>query len=197
MQSTRRRFLKQSVAAATAVLPASAEVFAQGRTASSAQSHNVLRAVAEIVLPVSELHQDGIDRVLAGFQSWQDGFEPVAEMDHPYLTSSEIQYGPADPRPRWQAQLEALELEAQKKYGFAFAKLEARDKRQMIERAMRDDRLDRLPNVAEAHHIAVALAAYFYGTSEATDLCYDAEIGRWGCHGLEAGVPEPQRRQRR
>jgi hypothetical protein len=120
-----------------------------------------------------------------------DGFEPVAELNHPYLSSSEIQYGPPDPRPRWQSQLEGLELESQKKYAMAFAQLGIRERRQMIERAIRDDRLDRLPPTAEAQHVAVALAAHFYASADATDLCYNAAIQRWGCHGLEAGAVKP------
>jgi hypothetical protein len=174
-----------------------AELFGQAERAKQPISQQVLRAVGEVVLPTSELGKDGIDKVVSGFQSWLDGFQPVAELDHPYLSSSEIQYGPPDPRPRWQAQLEAFELEAQKKYGGGFVELGIRERRQMIEHGMRDDRLDRLPAPAEAHHVATGLLAYFYATPEATDVCYDAAIGRFGCQGLEAGVQKPSARQRR
>jgi hypothetical protein len=200
MASTRRRFLKDSAAAVTAAgvfsAPA-AELLRQTAPTKQLVSQQTLQAVGEVVLPSSELGKDGIGKVVAGFQTWLDGFEPVAELDHPYLSSSEIQYGPPDPRPRWQTQLEALELEAQKKYGSSFGALGPRERRQMIERAMRDDRLDRLPPTAEAHHVATGLLAYFYATPEATDLCYEAAIGRFGCQGLEAGAQKPSARSRR
>src|ERR1043166_7516145 len=169
MKTTRRGFLKQSAAAVA--LPVPMELLGQAQRTKPSMPQQTLEAVAEIVLPVSELGKDGLAKALAGFQSWSDGFEPVAELDHPYLSSSEIQYGPPDPRPRWQAQLEALDIEAGKKYGTGLAQLATRERRQMIERAIRDDRLDRLPATAEAHHVAVALASYFYSTSDATDLC--------------------------
>src|SRR5437867_2683704 len=111
MKSTRRRFLKQSAAALTAAgaLPVPVELFAQAQRAKPAIPQESLLALAEVVLPVSELGKEGTAKVLSGFQAWLDGFEPAAELDHPYLSSSEIQYGPPDPRPRWQAQLEALD----------------------------------------------------------------------------------------
>jgi hypothetical protein len=200
MATSRRRFLKESAAAVTAagIFPApAAELLGQAQRPKQALPQDTLRSIGDVALPASELGKDGIAKVVAGFQTWLDGFEPVAELDHPYLSSSEIQYGPPDPRPRWQAQLEALELESQKKYGVGFAQIGIRERRQMLERGMRDDRLDRLGPVAEANHVAVALLAYFYATPEATDLCYDAAISRWGCQGLEAGVQKPSSRQRR
>jgi len=199
MKKSRRHFLKQSVAAITAAgaSPAAGlELVGQPQRPKQALSGAVMQAIAEVVLPVTELGDDGIRKVVSGFQSWLDGFEPVAELDHPYLSSSEIQYGPPDPRPRWQAQLEGFDLEAEKKYGSAFAQLRTQDRRLMIERAIRDERSDRLPSVAEAHHVAVALLAYFYSTPAATDMCYDAMIERWGCHGLETGTQKPASRGR-
>ena len=49
---------------------------------------------------------------------------PVAELDHYYLWTDEIGYGPADPAPLWTSQLEALELEAEKRHGASFAELD-------------------------------------------------------------------------
>lgn len=195
MKNSRREFLKDSAAAITAVGAPKAWI-AQAPRPKPPLTTAVLQAIAEVVLPATALGSDGISKVLTGFRSWLDGFEPVAEMDHPYLTSSEIRYGPPDPGPRWQSQLEALDLEAQKKYGNGFAQLGLRERRQMIELAMREDRLDRLPATADAHHIAVALVSYFYSTPDATDLCYEASIRRWGCGGLEAGVQKPAPRGR-
>jgi hypothetical protein len=52
-------------------------------------------------------------------------------------------------------------------------------------------RLDRMPSVAEASHVAVALIAHFYDSSEANDLCYEAKIGKATCRPLEASARKP------
>ena len=190
MKHSRRRFLKQSVVTVTAMgIPAVAEP--QARRSRTPLSKDVLQAVAEVVLPLSELKADGVARVVGDFQKWLDEFEPVAEQDHPYLTSSDITYGPSDPRGRWQAQLEALDIEAQKEIGKPFQSLSTADRRRAIERATRTERLDRLPAVADASHVAIGLAAFFYATPEANDLCYEAAIGRTRCRGLESGPQKP------
>jgi len=190
MKHSRRRFLKHSVAAVTAVgVPVTAEP--QARRSRTPLSKDVLHAVAEVVLPATELKPDGVARVVGDFQKWLDEFEPVAEQDHPYLTSSEIVYGPADPRGRWQAQLEALDIQAQKELGKPFQSLSTAERRRAIERAIRSERLDRLPAIAEASHIAIGLTAFFYSTPEANDLCYESAIGRTRCRGLESGPQKP------
>lgn len=196
-KTSRRRFLKQSVAALSAVgLPAYSKARGQVEGGKRPLAPEVLRSMAEVVLPSSELKAEGIARVVSEFESWLDGFEPVAELDHPY-GSPEILYGPPDPWPRWQSQLEALELEAQKKHGTSFQKLAGSEKRRLVERQLRAERLERLPDPAEAHHVAVGLLAYFYSTPEANDLCYEATIGRWNCRGLDSGPAKPARLSKR
>ena len=190
-QHSRRRFLKNSVGALTAMgMPIVAESQARRQT-KTPLTKDVLQAVAEVVLPASELKSDGVTRVVADFQKWVDDFEPVAEQDHPYLSSSDIVYGPADPRGRWQAQLEALEIESQKELGKPFRNLSVAERRRAIERAIRAERLDRLPTPAEAPHIAIGVVAFFYSTSEANDICYESAIGRWNCRGLDSGPRKP------
>jgi hypothetical protein len=39
--------------------------------------------------------------------------------------------------------------------------------------------------------VAVALLAHFYGTPAATDLCYNAQIGRQTCRPLSAQARKP------
>ena len=189
-QHSRRRFLKESAAALTAMgIPVAGQ--AQTRRPKVPLAGEVLQAVAEVVLPSAELKSDGVNRIAGDFQKWLDDFDPVAEQEHPYLSSSDITYGPPDPRGRWQAQLEALDIEARKDTGKAFRTLSIAERRRAIERAIRGERLDRLPAPAEASHVAIAVTAFFYSTSEANDLCYDAAIGRWKCRGLESGPQKP------
>lgn len=190
-KTPRRKFLKQSVAALSALgLPACRGVSSDA-LARAALRVETLQALGEVVLPAAELKPQGVTRIVAGFEEWLREFEPVAEMDHPYLDSSEIRYGSADPGPRWQSQLDALEMEAQKKYSKSFRELDRAVRRELVERQIRNDRLDRLPAIAEAQHVALGLLAYFYSTPEANDLCYEAAIERWACRGLETAPQKP------
>ncbi len=169
---------------------------ARGRTSSRLANEAVLEAVAEATLPVEALGAAGVARVVDGFQGWLDAYEPVAELNHPYLTH-ELRYAPADPGPRWQAQLDALDTEAPKRHGKPFPELSVAERRTLLEPELREDRLASLPNTTRARHVAMGLLAYFYSTPEATDLCYEADISRFDCRGLQdlAAPPRPLRRE--
>src|ERR1044071_4071529 len=97
---SRRSFIKNSLTAVTTLaIPVAAE--AQTRRVKTPLSKDVLQAVAEVILPQSELKATCMTRIVGDFEKWFDGFEPVAEQDHPYLSSSDIVYGPPDPRGLW------------------------------------------------------------------------------------------------
>jgi hypothetical protein len=153
----------------------------------------MLAAVGDAVLPLSELGPEGIARVVADFRSWLDGYAPAAELSHNYLTTdwAVINYGPPHPSPRWASQLEALELVAQRRHGVSFLELAVEERRALIRRRIRGDSLDRLPHATEARHIAVALVAYFYATSEANDLCHRAAVGANTPRSLEQAGERP------
>lgn len=160
-------------------------------TSSSRLDRATLEAVGRIVLPVQALGDDGVSTVLDEFEAWVKDFEPVAELDHPYLWTDEIRYGPPDPAPRWASQLEALELEATKRHGASYAELDAAERKAILERQLPSDVGSDLPYAGEATHVAVGLLAYFYRTSRAHDLGYEAVIEKQTCRGLDTGPDEP------
>lgn len=143
-------------------------------------------------MPASELGADGVRRAVGAFVEWQEAFEPVAELDHPYLWSDELRYGPPDPRPGWAAQLRALDLEAEKRHGRGFASLERDERSALLRSHLPTDLPSSLPHASEATHVALALAAWYFATPAANDLCYEARIGRHGCSGLATVADEPQ-----
>lgn len=150
-----------------------------------------LRAVAETVLPTGALGADGTERALRGFVAWIDAFEPAAELDHPYLTG-ELRYGAPHPGPRWASQLQAMELESLRRTGASLLDRPEGERVALLEEAIREEDSAGLPgDPARADHVAVGLLSWFYGTSEANDLCYRAEIGRHGCRGIETLPEEP------
>ncbi|HLE69933.1 MAG TPA: hypothetical protein VJH87_09650, partial [Vicinamibacteria bacterium] len=130
-----------------------------------------------------------------GFRKWLDELEPVAELDHAYISTDEILYGPPDPEPLWTAQLEALELEAEKRHEASFAAVPREEQETLLRRQLPPNPGAALPDPARAPHVALGLLAYFYQTSEANDLCYERAIEKTTCRGVESGAVEPPARR--
>jgi hypothetical protein len=187
----RRAFLKQSTIALSGLAVSGCSP-RESEHEGSGLDPRLLRAIGRLALP-GELKEDGVERAVAGFESWLLEFEPVAELPHGY-GSQEIRYGPPNPVPRWGAQLEALEIEAGKRFGAGYAELDQPRQERLLERQLVavTEETEGLPGQpARADHVAVGLLAWFYGTSEATDLCYGRQIGAFTCRPLAAAPDEP------
>ena len=190
----RRRFLKQSAALLSSMAGMAASGCApsgQGSASSPGIERSTLEALGRVVLPKSALGDEGISSVLDGFLDWLAGFEAVAELDHPYLWTDMIAYGPPNPAPLWTSQLEALELEAKKRHDKRYPDLSAEEQQVILDRQLPKDFGPDLPDAGSASHVAVGILAYFYRTSEANDLGYGAAIERQTCRGLDTGPDEP------
>jgi len=146
--------------------------------------------VGDLVLP-GELGVAGRDAAVAAFQRWADGYDPVPELNHGYGTS-EIRYGPPDPVPGWQAQLDALDVEAQRRHGAAFTALSREQRLVLLLGHVDAVEGDSLPSPLRARHVAVALLAHWAGTPEATDRCYGVRISPQTCRGLASSGDEPE-----
>jgi hypothetical protein len=172
----------------------------------------LVRAVGDAVLP-SALGADGMRRATDAFQTWVDGYRPEAEVNHGYGTGT-ITRTAADPRPRWTQQLTELEAEARRAHGKGFATIGVGDRQTLIRAAIdasaqrrpaggrtpsandiasgaQPQTAESLPEIARAPHVAIAVLAHFYESSEATDLCYEAEIGKNQCRPLAAQTQRP------
>lgn len=175
---TRRRFLFWiSSALPVAIVARRTEALA---TAWIADDAATLRALAEAVLP-SELGRDGAAAVARDFQRWIDGYRENAELAHGYGTSA-LRFARPSPRARWAAQLSEMR-------DVAAQPIERR--RATVRRALERERLDRMPDVASASHVTVALLAFYYGTPGASDLCYQARIGAEQCRPLTQSPRKP------
>lgn len=139
-----------------------------------------LRALAEAILP-SELGREGAARVAREFQRWIDNYREHAELVHGYGTSA-LRYAPPSPRAKWSAQL----AELREIVGAPLA-----SRREIVRARLKDVRTDRMPAVGAASHVAVALLSFYYQRSEATDLCYRAQVGREQCRPLSASSRAP------
>jgi hypothetical protein len=148
-----------------------------------------LDALGEAILP-SELGRAGITRAVAAFRDWGTGYRPNAELVHGYGTSR-LRFSGPTPVTRWMTQLDALDAAAQSKLGKSFKTLKVADRADVVHDALKAERLDRMPSVADANHVAVALLAHFFDSSAATDLCYQARIGRETCRPLAQQSRKP------
>ena len=199
----RRTFLKRAAIA----LPSATVAGALGTTACSPDvgseaasdasgvdsglDKELLLSVAEVALPASTLGAAGLGQAVDRFRSWVGGFAPAAELDHGYLTGS-LRYAAPHPGPRWAAQLEAMDIESRHRTGEGLRDRGADDRKALIEDVIRREAVTRLPgDPARADHVVVGLLAWFYGTPDANDLCYQANIGRHSCRGIVSLPEEP------
>ncbi len=189
----RREFLRTGGAAAAALASAGVARAGQdgGATSDRRLDLPLLNAVAEVVLP-PEIGEEGVRNALRDFVRWLDGFEPVAELPHPYLSSNAVRYGPADPAPMWGSQLRGLDLLATKRYGRGFASLDPATRRGILEADLAGHAPDGgLPRPAAASHVAIGLLARFYSRGMAADLAYGVRIGAQACRDIPSGAEAP------
>jgi hypothetical protein len=152
-------------------------------------SQVMIRALGEAVLP-SELGEARREVASDAFWRWMNGYREGAELLHPY-GSPRISYAGPSPVPGWGSQLTALDRAARAKHGAGFGAISVANRQALVREALSEDRSERLPSVASARHIALGLLAHFFGSSEATDLCYRAQIGRNKCRPLTHNGRKP------
>lgn len=184
---SRRRFL----ASLAAALPLT--VLARRAHAASllhlVSDPRTLDTLAEAVLP-SELGRAGAMRAAAAFRDWGANYHENAELLHGYGTSRLRSTGPT-PLTRWTAQLDELEAQAQSTHARHFRELSMAERAELVRAALESQRVERMPAVGDASHVAVALLAHFYDSPAANDLCYNAQIGRSSCRPLSTSSRKP------
>src|SRR5512133_967883 len=148
-----------------------------------------LDALAEAVLP-SSLGRAGITAEVKAFREWGASYREGAEVVHGYGTSRLRSLGPT-PLTKWTAQLDDLDTRAQSKYQRAFRDLSVSDRADLVRTVLQGQRVDRMPSIADASHVSLALLGHFYDSSAANDLCYEAKIGKATCRPLSASTRKP------
>lgn len=149
-----------------------------------------LIALAEVVLPATALGKAGVSKAATAFRVWGTGYREGAELVHGYGTSRLRTTGPT-PLTRWTKQLDELDSAAQAAHQKAFRALSPTERTALVRSAIQGQRLDRMPGVADASHVSLALMAHFYESSSAADLCYEAQIGKNQCRPLAASTKKP------
>jgi hypothetical protein len=149
-----------------------------------------LTALAEVVLPATALGKSGVAKAATGFRDWGAGYREGAELVHGYGTSRLRSTGPT-PLTRWTKQLDELDSAAQSVHKKPFRSIGVAERTALVRAALQGQRAERMPGVADASHVALALLAHFYESPAAADLCYDAQIGKNQCRPLAASPRKP------
>lgn len=161
-------------------------LFAQVRSLADSDI-KTLESLAASALP-SELGPDGVKAVVDKFMRWLESYRAGVQMSPGYGV----------PRPRltpeldvssYRPQLAALR-EAMREQGEMKDSAPARHR--MIEASLQDAGIESLPSSPNGRHVIADLLSFYLGSSEARDLCYQAEIGRYTCPGLDRLVEKPK-----
>ncbi len=185
---TRRRFLASLAGALpVAIIVRRAHAAAVAHIAADPAT---LDALAEVVLPSAALGKAAFTKEVEAFRKWGAEYREGAEVNHGYGTSRLRTLGPT-PMTRWTTQLDELDAAAKAKFQKAFHELPAADRADLVRAALQGQRLDRIPAIGDASHVALAVLAHFYNSSEANDLCYEARIGQQTCRPLAQQARKP------
>jgi hypothetical protein len=154
------------------------------RLQAEAQTATLL-AIAEVVLPAEANRKAAVD----AFSSWIDNYKEGADTDHGYGNTRVRATGPSPAR-NYPVQLAALDAAARAKGAADFAAAPLDQRRAIVEQAIGDAKIDRLPARPAGAHITIDLMGHYFNSSTAQDLCYRAGIARDACRGL-AGSEQP------
>ena len=191
--ASRRTFFKTASAIATGVAASTVACAPDAGPPALARTTKIDRAalepLAEVILP-GELGPTGRTAAVDAFVRWVNEYEPVAQEMVGY-GYSDIRYLPPDPAPAWRAQLDALDLLAQKVRRSSFASLDLAGRTDVVAMALGSERGQRLPAPLEARHVAVALLAHWASTPAAWNLAMGVDVSPGACRPLEAGSMRP------
>jgi erythromycin esterase-like protein len=187
----RRRVLLQWLGATLGTVPLPTRIRAQAAMTPADEAR--LRAVAEVVLP-QELGAPGQDATVTAFAAWLRDYRAGAETDYGY-GAPRLRRLPPSPASKYPAQLDALEAAARAR-GRSFADLGRDDRRALVEAAIAEAKVERLPARPDGGHVATDLLGFFFNSVEANDLCYQAAIGRDQCRTLTGSSERPAPRPR-
>src|SRR5258707_2108290 len=194
MAISRRHALKSVGAAAAAVpvlrLKAEATSLEEGSRGFHLQVDDLnaatLAAMAEFVLPAEA------DRpaAVSAFTRWIANYKEGADTDHGYGNTRIRTTGPSPAR-NYPAQIAALDAAAKAKSAAGFAAASLDQRRAIVEAAITDAKVERLPARPTGAHLATDLMAHYFNSSAANDLCYNAAISRDACRGLAGSENAP------
>ncbi len=153
-----------------------------------------LKGIAEVVVP-SAAGAEGRDRAVAQFTAWVANYKSGADRGHGYGNS---QLSPAtgpSPATRYPDQFAALDQAARAQNAASFAAAPLAVRRTIVLNTLDTPQpVTRLPNRPTGANLVADFMGMYFSSAEAMDLCYQAEIGRDTCRGLENSAEAPKAR---
>lgn len=196
----KRRTLLQRAAAMLAFVPVvRIRAFAQSRELTP-EAIATLHDVAATVLPPS-IGGAKIKDVADKFVAWTRGYREGVALAHGYGHPRLVKSG-ASPVPGYVRQLAALEAEALRRgsgqgraKGGRWEGLDLETRRAILDAALAEAGVRSLPPRPMGQHVVADLMAFYFRSSEANDLAYNALINREVCRpiAITTRKPEPLR----
>jgi hypothetical protein len=188
----KRRTLLQRAATVLAMVPFDRiRVFAQPREL-TADAVATLHEVAATILPAS-IGAAKIREVADKFIAWTRGYREGVALAHGYGHPRLVKSG-ASPVPAYIRQLAALDAEARARGG-KWQTLDVEARRAILDAAFAQAGVRALPARPIGQHVVADLMAFYFRSSEANDLAYNALINREVCRpiAITTRKPEPLR----
>ena len=183
----KRRTLFKTAALAT--LSYAVPRFARAQAgALSHDNRELIAAIGEVVLP-SSLGADGRARAVEAFAKWLDGYKAGVPMSYGY---GDLRYAVVPPSPllRYPSQFTRLQ-ELSKAKGSVFTALSPADRRAVVEAALLEAKVTKVPERPDGQHIASDLMSHFYSSSDGNDFLFRASIRVSDCRGLDTSTDRP------
>jgi len=183
-----RRTLLQRAAAALAMLSFDRiRVFAQPRELTP-DAIATLHDVAATVLP-SSIGAARVRDVADKFVGWTRGYREGVALAHGYGHPRLVKSG-ASPVPGYVRQLAALAVAARAK-GKPWPALDPEARRLILDAALAEAGVRSLPPRPTGQHVVADLMAFYFRSSEANDLAYNALINREVCRPIAITTRKP------
>lgn len=182
----RNLFLTAALAIMSNALPRFARAQADGL---SQGNRELIAAIGDVVLP-SILGNDGRAKAVDAFVRWLDEYRPGVPMSYGY--GSKLPYAVVPPSPllRYTAQFRRLQ-ESSRSKGSDFSALSVDDRKAVVEAAVVEAKVTKLPDRPDGQHIASDLLSHFYSSSDGNDFLFNASIRVSYCRGLGTSSERP------
>lgn len=154
----------------------------------SQDDRELIGAIGDVVLP-SSLGADGRAKAVEAFAKWLDGYKAGVPMSYGY---GDLRYAVVSPSPslRYPSQFTRLQELSQAK-GSAFTALSPADRKAVVEAALLEAKVTKLPERPDGQHIASDLMSHFYNSSDGNDFLFQASIRVSECRGLDTSTDRP------
>lgn len=145
---------------------------------------STLRELAATVLPET-LSRQGTDKIAAEFIRWVHEYKPAAEMQSGYGVTR-VRSVPPRPDTKYLDQLRELSFSV-------LVEPDLPGRRTLLAERLKSSGIHDLPALPLSGNIVVNLMTFYFSSSAANDLVYEAAIGRDACRGLEHSSQQPAR----